>query len=144
MFGLNDNDDHKNDQQQNTDNTSVPSVPDVTKPADNTISGTDSGFTATAPPPPPTPDNNDVKDTKNDDLLDIKQKALEQLQPLVDHLDQTPEEKFKTTMMMIQASDNKALLPTAYQAAQGIGDEKTRAEALLGIINEINYFTQKS
>src|SRR4051812_27115379 len=37
------------------------------------------------------------------DLLGIKQQALQSLQPLVNHLDQSPEEKFKTTMMLIQA-----------------------------------------
>jgi hypothetical protein len=60
----------------------------------------------------------------------------------MDHLDQTPEEKFRTTMMMIQAADNKSLIPEAYQAAQQIADEKVRAQALLDVINEINYFTQ--
>lgn len=76
------------------------------------------------------------------DLLDIKQQALQQLSPLVGHLDQTPEEKFHTTMMMIQASDNQDLVKDAYEAAKSISDEKTRAQALLDIINEINYFTQ--
>ena len=45
-------------------------------------------------------------------------------------------------MMMIQASDNQALIKEAYAAAQEIDDEKTRAQALLDIVNEINYFTQ--
>lgn len=76
-----------------------------------------------------------------DQLLDIKQQALQQLTPLVDHLDQNPEEKFRTTMMMIQAADNHALIQTAYEAAQKITDEKVRAQALLDIVNEINYFT---
>jgi hypothetical protein len=78
----------------------------------------------------------------NDDLLDIKQQALTQLSPLVSHLDQSPEEKFRTTMMMIQASDNQALVKEAYAAAQQITDEKAKAQALLDIVNEINYFTQ--
>jgi hypothetical protein len=75
-------------------------------------------------------------------LLDIKQQALTQLSPLVGHLEQTPEEKFRTTMMMIQASDNQALIQDAYAAAQQIPEEKIRAQALLDVINEINYFTQ--
>jgi hypothetical protein len=78
----------------------------------------------------------------SNDLIDIKQQALSKLSPLVGHLEQTPEEKFKTTMMMIQASDNQTLIPQAYEAAQQIDDEKTRAQALLDVINEINYFTQ--
>jgi hypothetical protein len=77
-----------------------------------------------------------------DDLVAIKQQALNQLAPLVSHLDQSPEERFRTTMMLIQASDNQDLVKDAYAAAQAITDEKARAQALLDIVNEINYFTQ--
>lgn len=80
----------------------------------------------------------------SDDLLSIKQQALQQLTPLVGHLEQSPEERFRTTMMMIQASDNKDLIKLAYEAAQAITDEKTRAQALLDVVNEINYFTQQN
>lgn len=79
-----------------------------------------------------------------DDLLSIKQQALSQLGPLVGQLEQDPEEKFRTTMMLIQSTDNPALLKDAYDAAQAISDEKVRAQALLDIVNEINYFTQQS
>lgn len=75
------------------------------------------------------------------DLLDLKQQALQQLTPLMDHLEQTPEEEFRTTMMMIQAADNKELIKKAYDAAMNIPDEKARAQALLDVVNEINYFT---
>ncbi len=78
----------------------------------------------------------------NHDLIDIKQEALGKLSPLIGHLDQAPEEKFRTLMMMIQASDDQALVREAYEAALTIEDEKTRAQALLDIVNEINYFTQ--
>jgi hypothetical protein len=81
--------------------------------------------------------------SSTDDLLEIKQRALENLAPLVDHLDQTPEEKFKTTMMLIQASDNSSLLTEAYQLANQIPDQKERARALLDVVNEINYFTHQ-
>jgi len=81
--------------------------------------------------------------TPADDLLTLKQQALQQLSPLVGHLDQTPEEKFRTTMMLIQASDDQSLLKDAYAAAQQIADEKTKAQALLDVVNEINYFTQQ-
>lgn len=76
-------------------------------------------------------------------LLTIKQDALQSLTPLLSQLDQTPEEKFRTTMMMIQASDDQSLVQTAYDAAKEISDEKARAQALLDIVNEINYFTQQ-
>jgi hypothetical protein len=44
--------------------------------------------------------------------------------------------------MLIQASDNPALVKDAYEAAQKITDEKARAQALIDVVNEINYFTQ--
>lgn len=76
------------------------------------------------------------------DLIDLKQQALSQLTPIVGHLDQTPEEKFRTLMMMIQATDDQSMLKEAYDTAQKITDEKTKAQALLDVVNEINYFTQ--
>lgn len=46
-------------------------------------------------------------------------------------------------MMMIQATDDKSLVKVAFAAAQTIEDEKIKAQSLLDIINEINYFTQQ-
>ncbi len=93
------------------------------------LSGSDDAHSATSP--------------ATDELLDIKQQALQALTPLVDHLEQSPEEKFRTTMMMIQASDDHSLIKVAFSAAKNIADEKERAQALLDIVNEINYFTQQ-
>ncbi|HSX46396.1 MAG TPA: hypothetical protein VLF87_00170, partial [Patescibacteria group bacterium] len=92
--------------------------------------------------PAPSTDGIVATNSNDDGLLDLKQQALQQLSPLVGHLDQTPEEKFRTTMMMIQASDNHGLIKDAFEAAQKINDDKARAQALLDVINEINYFTQ--
>jgi hypothetical protein len=44
-------------------------------------------------------------------------------------------------MMMIQASDDQRLVKKAYETAHSIEDEHARAQALLDIVNEINYFT---
>jgi len=79
----------------------------------------------------------------SDTLLELKQSALHDLSPLLGQLEQSPEEKFRTTMMMIQASDDQSLLQSAYDAARQITDEKVRAQALLDVVNEINYFTQQ-
>jgi hypothetical protein len=119
----------------------IPAAPPVAQPVN------DNPFALpTTPAPEPTattlPPSAPAPNAKSDDLLDLKQKALEQLSPLVGHLEQSPEEKFKTTMMMIQASDDQSLLPEAYEAAQAISDEKAKAQALLDVVNEINYFTQ--
>ena len=90
----------------------------------------------TAGPPPPAP--------ADEDLASIKQQALQSLEPLVGQLDLMPEEKYKTIMMVVQASDKPKMLEEAYQAASQIADEKTRAQALLDIVNEVNYFTQQN
>jgi hypothetical protein len=79
----------------------------------------------------------------DDELLSIKQQALQHLSPLVGQLDQDPEEKFHTTMRIIQASDNHTLIKDAFDAATQIPDEKARAQALLDVVNEINYFTRQ-
>lgn len=78
------------------------------------------------------------------DLEEIKKQALAQLSPLVSKLDQSPEDKHKTLLMMIQSADNEDLLPEAYENAQKIADDTLKAEALLSIVNEINYFSQKN
>jgi hypothetical protein len=87
------------------------------------------------------PSSDPVGIGSNDDLINIKKDALQQLTPLVGHLEQTPDEKFRTTMMLIQATDDKSLLRSAYEAAMQIQDEKAKAQALLDVVNEINYFT---
>ncbi|HEY1646026.1 MAG TPA: hypothetical protein VGF75_06745 [Candidatus Saccharimonadales bacterium] len=109
---------------------------------------TDANDPQAAPPEPAQPSTDTTVNQTNttggdvDDLLQIKQQALTQLAPLVGSLDQSPEDRFKTTMMMIQASDNPGLIKDAYEAAEQIEDEKAKAQALLDIVNEINYFSQ--
>lgn len=90
------------------------------------------------------PESTDQSAPASEELIGIKQQALEDLGPLVDKLDQTPEERFRTTMMLIQASDNQVLVKQAFDAAQDIKDDKERAQALLDVINEINYFTTQN
>jgi hypothetical protein len=127
----------------------IPAAPQPSEPPTNpfTQPATTSDFASPSSPAEDTSATSSapvVSGDKGDggDLLDLKQKALQELSPLVNHLEQNPEEKFKTTMMMIQASDDQSLLSAAYEAAQAIPDEKAKAQALLDVVNEINYFTQ--
>ena len=156
---------HQNDNTKQTDETTVPvtssdntsftpavssgaSLPllnddNTTRPAlDQPTASTPSAAADLSSPAPASEDV--LQSTPADELLSLKQQALEQLGPLVGHLEQSPEEKFRTTMMMIQSSDNQALIKDAYTAAQAIPDDKARAQALLDIVNEINYFTQQA
>jgi hypothetical protein len=115
--------------------TDLPHIAAPAKPAPTPTPTSTPVVAATSTPP-------DDANVPND-LIELKQSALHELSPLVGHLQQTPEEKFRTTMMMIQASDDQTLLPAAFAAAKEISDEKARAQALLDVINEINYFTQQ-
>lgn len=152
MFGQNDNAQTQNNPSSTdvapapanpfTENdTPVPPTPPAdSSPAAHPMPAADSG---SLPPPDPSATTDPAAPAGDDDLIGLKQQALQNLQPLVSHLDQSPEEKFKTTMMLIQATDNSALVKQAYQAASQITDEKARAQALLDVVNEINYFTHK-
>lgn len=143
----------KSDDTTKADDTSIKPTDDAasshTDDDDNDGIG---GFEATPAATPVKPVVPDLPDTPvahhskadADDLLAIKQEALHALTPLVGQLDQTPEEQFRTTMMMIQASDDHSLVKVAYEAAKKISNEKERAQALLDIVNEINYFTQNT
>lgn len=75
------------------------------------------------------------------ELEAIKQDALQQLRPLVDKLNLSPEEKFNTLLLIIRSTDDKTLVAQAHEAAKAIEDETKRAEALLDIIKEIDYFS---
>lgn len=86
--------------------------------------------------------SSDLTESTTDELVQMKQEALKHLQPLVGSLQQSPEEEFRTLMMMIQATDDRTMLKKAMEAAKSIKDDKVRAQAMLDVINEINYFTQ--
>jgi hypothetical protein len=96
---------------------------------------------AADPTPAPTAAPSDSGTTGS--LADIKRQALQQLAPLVSQLDLDPEEKFKTTLMMLQSTDDTKLITEVYEAAMAIPDDKARAQALLDVVNEINYLTRK-
>ena len=77
------------------------------------------------------------------DLDGIKSHALEDLRPLVDKLTVTNEEKFDILLLLLRSSDDDTLIEPAYNAARAIEDETKRANALLDVIKEIDYFKSK-
>ena len=77
----------------------------------------------------------------DDSLEAIKKDALNELRPLVDKLDVSPEEKFDTYLLLIRSTDDQALIAPAHEAARGISDEARRAQALLDIVKEIDYLS---
>lgn len=81
--------------------------------------------------------------TVDDDLGDIRRQAIAELRPLVDKLDLPPEDKFDTLLLLIRTTDDSSLIPAAHEAAKAIADDTRRAQALLDIIKEIDFFGRK-
>ncbi len=77
-----------------------------------------------------------------DDLSNVKQEALNELRPLVDKLEVSPEEKFDTYLLLLRSTDDRNLIAPAHEAAKGIADEARRAQALLDVIKEIDFLSQ--
>lgn len=71
----------------------------------------------------------------------IKNSALNELRPLVDKLNVSPEEKFDTYLLLIRSTDDSSLIGPAFEAARGISDETGKAQALLDIVKEIDYLS---
>lgn len=90
----------------------------------------------------PTPDASTT--SSNGDLDTIKQSAITELRPLIDKLDVSPEEKFDTYLLLLRSTDDQALVGPAHEAARLISDEARRAQALLDIIKEIDFFSNKA
>lgn len=80
----------------------------------------------------------------SNDLEEIKKDALSELRPLIDKLDVSPEEKFDTLLLIIRSTDDQSLLAATHEAAKAIPDDSRRAQALLDIIKEIDFFSNKA
>ena len=109
----------------------IPEPPTIAPPAEPMI----------APLPEPTPVTTPVSAAASPELESIKKDALEQLRPLVDKLDLPAQEKFDTLLLIIRSTDDQSLVSAANEAAKAIEDETKRAEALLDVIKEIDFFS---
>lgn len=77
-------------------------------------------------------------------LEDIRKQALEALVPMADELDETPERKFEILMTAARFSDKTELLESALKAALSLPDSAPKAEALIDLVNEVNFRLQPS
>jgi hypothetical protein len=77
-------------------------------------------------------------------LESIKERALQELRPLMETIDIPSTEKYETYLMMLRASDDQSLIEPTFKAARKIEDDKLRAKALLDIVHEINYLNSKT
>lgn len=99
------------------------------------------------PPMPPietpaaAPASHDTPAAVSPELDSIKKTALEELRPLVDRLELPADEKFDTLLLIIRSTDDQSLVGAAHDAAKAIEDDTKRAQALLDVIKEIDYFS---
>lgn len=84
-----------------------------------------------------------AKAHSSSELDGLKASALAELRPLVGKLKLSAEERFDTLLLIIRSTDDQSLLPEAHAAAKDIEDETRRAQALLDVIKEIDYFSSK-
>lgn len=78
------------------------------------------------------------------DFAKIRKQAIAELRPLVGNLELPPQEKFEALLLLIRTTDDNTLIPMAYRTAMAIPDEGYRAQALLDIIKEVDFFTSNS
>lgn len=127
---------------QETTPTATPPVSDVTADASPQLGTTPPvAEPAAADAPNLAPPPIGTAAPANNELDSIKKAALEELRPLADKLNLPPEEKFDTLLLIIRSTDDKELIGAAHEAAKSIPDETRRAQALLDIIKEVEYFS---
>ena len=126
----------------------TPALPVIQLPGDETTEETVVEEIATLPPLPaedklPTTPAEPSVTPEAGALTDIKNKALDELRPLIERATLPVEEKFDTYLMLIRSTDDVSLIGPAHEVAQSITDETRKAEALIDIIKEIDYLTKK-
>ncbi len=120
-----------------TDDTAAVTAESSDKEEPSLLSPISPDFIATPPPSPAAP----TVTSSDPGLESIKKNALEELKPLVGKLDLPADEKFDTLLLIIRSTDDKSLVQATYDAAKAITDETKRAQALLDVIKEIDYFS---
>lgn len=121
----------------------VPS-PAETAAGPEVLANADANDTLPQLPSLDTPGTSPEPATAPSGLDNIKNKALDELRPLINRADLPAEEKFDTYLMLIRSTDDASLIEPAHEAAQAITDETRKAEALIDIIKEIDYLSKKN
>ncbi len=114
---------------------------DATPETNTTPPATDTAAPGLTPPPIASAPSQTLSENE---LEVIKKAALDELKPLVDKLQLPPEEKFDILLLIIRSTDDKELIGTAHETAKTISDETRRAQALLDIIKEVEYFSNNA
>lgn len=75
----------------------------------------------------------------------LREKALQILVPMVDEIQDAPERRFEILITASRSSGgNEQLLSKALEAAQQIENANDKANAVLDVLNEVNYHLKAS
>lgn len=124
-------------------------INNITNPSDNstdTVAAVTESVAASADlgaaPAPEVPEAPAMPEGKavygDPDLDRVKSMALSDLRPIIESVDIEPAKKFKIYKEIIDLTEDKACIEPAYNAAKKIEDNKTKAEALLFIVETID------
>lgn len=120
-------------------------IPEFTMPNLGPIDSTPTMPPAPEPAPEPTPEpthshptpkHNPTPNTLN--MHQVKEAALRDLMPLIDHLNMSPTQKFALFRNIFENLRDYTVLNSAYKAASAIPNDTERAEALLYLIESID------
>jgi len=93
------------------------------------------GFPSPSSPAPSAPIGSSVA---SGDLDQVKMSALNDLKPIIERVNISPEDKFKIYREILEDMPDKAVVEPAYNVAKQIADEAERAEALLFVVQKID------
>lgn len=88
--------------------------------------------------PQPTPSSFSAANLSSLNTRQVKEAALRDLIPLLNHLNMTPSQKFNICRNIFEDLHDYAILDQAYHAATEITNEAERAEALLYLVESID------
>lgn len=96
--------------------------------------------TVTPNPTPVITNESDTEEQSSEPLSmhQVKEAALRDLVPLLDHLNMEPDQKFNLYRDIFQELKDYTVLEPAYKAAKNISDDTKRAEALLYLVEAID------
>ncbi|MDL2363489.1 MAG: hypothetical protein QFB86_03875 [Patescibacteria group bacterium] len=86
--------------------------------------------------------NQSVNVNEIEQLEAIRNHALEMLVPLIDTLDDSPEQKFELLMTAARSSGSPALLQKVLETVQHFEQPREKAAAIVDLLNEVNVHLQ--
>lgn len=90
------------------------------------------------PAPKPSPEPTTPTSTETLNMHQVKEAALRDLVPLLDHLDMNASQKFDIYRNIFEELKDYTVLDPAYKAASEIPDDTERAEALFYLVKSID------